>query len=249
MSGKEGRIEGKKKEEAGYEYEVNSHRAHLSGYVLLAGLALEIINAVIWYKGLETIAELVAVSLIVGGVWGELFFGRKARIAGDKQLAEYKARAAEAELQLEQVRFPRSLDSEKFETAIKEVSLPPSFEVLYDANAPDASLLAGDIWGALFNAKWPTQQTGGEAPLKAPRPDILPWANQPWTVAAGGGSWGLSVVTNNRSYMEKDGPGDVLVRALLATVCGPRSQVTSGPAHGGDLAANTVRIIVGPKLP
>jgi hypothetical protein len=71
----------------GHEYEVNSHRAHLSAYILVAGLVLELINAAIWYKGPETLAEMAAVLLIVGGVWGEVFFGQRARIAGDKQLA------------------------------------------------------------------------------------------------------------------------------------------------------------------
>lgn len=87
--------EGDKDDFAG-EYEINSRRAHLSAYVLVAGLVLELVNAVIWYKGSETVAEMAAVLLIVGGVWGEIFFSHKARIAGDKQLAEYEARTAEA---------------------------------------------------------------------------------------------------------------------------------------------------------
>jgi hypothetical protein len=33
------------------EYEVNSHRSHLSGYVLIAGLVLELVNAIVWYEG------------------------------------------------------------------------------------------------------------------------------------------------------------------------------------------------------
>src|SRR5258708_7089167 len=73
--------------DSGHEYEVNSHRAHLFGYVLIAGLVLELVNAIIWYKGLETIAEISAVLLIVIGVWGEIFFANKARVAGDRQLA------------------------------------------------------------------------------------------------------------------------------------------------------------------
>ena len=98
----------------GGEYETNSHRAHLSAYVLIAGLVLELINAFIWYRGLETLAEMVAVLLIVSGVWGEVFFGNKARVAGDKQLAQYEARTAEANqraqeaaLELARYRQPR----------------------------------------------------------------------------------------------------------------------------------------------
>jgi hypothetical protein len=101
-------------EDHGREYEINSHRAHWSGYVLVAGLVLELINAVIWYKGPETIAEIAAVLFIVAGVWGEIFFGHKARLAGDKQLSQYEARAAEANqkaqeaaLELAKYRQPR----------------------------------------------------------------------------------------------------------------------------------------------
>jgi hypothetical protein len=86
-----------------------------------------------------------------------------------KELAEATARQKEAELQILQLRLPRSLDIVKFEATVKKLPPPMSYEVLYDANAPDASSLAGLIWGIFFNAKWPTQQTTGAAPLKAPR--------------------------------------------------------------------------------
>jgi hypothetical protein len=96
----------------GGDYELNSHRAHLAAYFLIAGLILELVNAIIWYRGSETLAEMAAVLLIVGGVWGEVFFANRARLAGDKQLAEYQARAAEAnqkaqEDALELARFRR----------------------------------------------------------------------------------------------------------------------------------------------
>jgi len=116
----------------GQEYEVNSHRSHLSGYVLVAGLVLEIVNSVIWYRGPETIAEIIAVLLIVGGVWGEIFFGHKARLAGDKQLAQYEARTAEANekaaaAQLELVKFRaprRSLMTNDAKTRIADKLRP-----------------------------------------------------------------------------------------------------------------------------
>lgn len=105
---------------SGGEYETNSHRAHLSAYVLIAGLVLELLIAFIWYRGSETLAEMVAVLLIVGGVWGEVFFGNKARIAGDKQLAQYEARTAEANqkaqeaiLELAALQAPRVLSREQ----------------------------------------------------------------------------------------------------------------------------------------
>lgn len=103
-------------DDPGRQYEVNSHRAHLAAYVLIAGLVLELINAVIWYRGPETIAEMAAVLLIVGGVWAEVVFGNRARVAGDKQLAQFEARAAEAnskaleaQVELERLKAPRLL--------------------------------------------------------------------------------------------------------------------------------------------
>jgi hypothetical protein len=107
-------------DDPGREYEVNSHRAHLAAYVLIAGLILELINAIIWYRGPEAIAEMVAVLLIVGGVWGELVFANKARIAGDKQLVQYEACAAEAnskaleaQVELEKLKAPRLLSEDQ----------------------------------------------------------------------------------------------------------------------------------------
>src|SRR5258708_18410411 len=104
----------------GHEYEVNSHRAHISAYVLIAGLVLEVINAVIWFHGPETIAGIVAVLLIVGGVWGEVHFAHKARLAGDRQLAQYEtrtaeanARAEEAKLELARLTTPRVISDEQ----------------------------------------------------------------------------------------------------------------------------------------
>jgi hypothetical protein len=108
------------KRDFGSEYEVNSRRAHFFGYVLLLGLVLELVNALIWYRGLETLAEMAAVLLIVGGVWGEIFFAHKARIASDNQLATYEARTAEANqkaqeatLELAKYRAPRVLTQEQ----------------------------------------------------------------------------------------------------------------------------------------
>jgi hypothetical protein len=65
---------------------------------------------------------MAAVILIVAGVWGEVFFGNKARTAGDKQLAQFEARAAEANqkaqeaaLELTKFRTPRQLDREQID--------------------------------------------------------------------------------------------------------------------------------------
>jgi hypothetical protein len=81
-------------------YEVNNRRAEWSAYILIAGLVLELASALVFQKDwIETVATVIAIVLIVGGVWGEVHFGHKAREAGDRQLAEFEARTAEANAQ------------------------------------------------------------------------------------------------------------------------------------------------------
>jgi hypothetical protein len=202
-----------------------------------------------WFKLVAAALVTFGVGMEFAGDWLSRPYEKTIDNARKLEMTRLETRAKEAELELQQLRFPRSLDIEKFEAAVKAISPPTSYEVLYDANAPDASFLASVIWGIFFNAKWPTLQTTGAAPLKEPPPDILPYANEPWTVAAGGAPWGLSVVTHDPADMEKNVLGAALIRALAESVKGPPSQValgyqTSVPVHPGG-----VRIIVGPKLP
>lgn len=103
-----------------HEYQRNTYLEHVSALVLLAGLALEIVNAAVWFEGPKTIAEIIAVLLIGLGVAGEVWFANRARLAGDKQLALYRARVAEANLKAQEAvldlakfRSPRSLSGEQ----------------------------------------------------------------------------------------------------------------------------------------
>ena len=59
----------------------NLRRARIAGYVLLAGLFLEVVSCIIWFHGVETFASLICVALVAGGVAGEIFFEYKARLA------------------------------------------------------------------------------------------------------------------------------------------------------------------------
>jgi hypothetical protein len=151
------------KEHFGHEYEVNSHRAHLSAYVLVAGLVLELVNAVVWYEGPRTLAEMAAVLLIVGGVWGEVLFGHRARIAGDNQLAEYEARAAEANqkaqeaaLSLERFRAPRALDTEQQARMADKLSQFHGTQYCVGVNSfdPEYVMLVINIEDTLAKAGW-----------------------------------------------------------------------------------------------
>jgi hypothetical protein len=56
-------------------------RARVAGYVLLAGLLLEVVSCVIWFHGIETLASIACVALVAGGVAGEIFFEHRASLA------------------------------------------------------------------------------------------------------------------------------------------------------------------------
>jgi hypothetical protein len=62
-------------------YDHNLSRARLAGYVLLAGLLLEVAASLIWFHGAETLASIIAIALVACGVAGELFFEGRARRA------------------------------------------------------------------------------------------------------------------------------------------------------------------------
>jgi len=59
----------------------NLRRARVAGYVLLVGLFLEVVSCVIWFHGIETLASIVCVALVAGGVAGEIFFEHRASLA------------------------------------------------------------------------------------------------------------------------------------------------------------------------
>jgi len=65
----------------GKDTDHNLRRARIAGYVLLAGLSLEVVSYIIWFHGIETLASMICVALVAGGVAGEIFFEYRARLA------------------------------------------------------------------------------------------------------------------------------------------------------------------------
>jgi hypothetical protein len=65
----------------GRDTDHNLRRARVAGYVLLAGLFLEVVSYIFWFHGIETLASMVCVALVAGGVAGEIFFEYRARLA------------------------------------------------------------------------------------------------------------------------------------------------------------------------
>jgi hypothetical protein len=78
-------------------------RARVAGYVLLAGLFLEAINGMIWFHGIESLASVISILLMAGGVSGEIFFESRASLA-DKNTrdvaAPHTSRGRQPELDL-----------------------------------------------------------------------------------------------------------------------------------------------------
>lgn len=62
------------------EYDHNMRRARLAGYVLLAGLVLEVVSDIIWFHGVQSLVSITCVAMITAGVSGEIFFENKARL-------------------------------------------------------------------------------------------------------------------------------------------------------------------------
>jgi hypothetical protein len=65
----------------GRDTDHNLRRARVAGYVLLAGLFLEVVSCMIWFHGIETLASMICVVLVAGGVAGEIFFEYRAGLA------------------------------------------------------------------------------------------------------------------------------------------------------------------------
>jgi hypothetical protein len=127
---------GTNQENAQQVFDRNTRRAEVIAWLIVLGLALDLVILAIEQRPfVETALQFLADLFIVGGVAGELYFERKARVAGDtvqaearKAVAEAEARAteaqaraaeatqktaemqlklAEAELRLQQMRQPR----------------------------------------------------------------------------------------------------------------------------------------------
>jgi hypothetical protein len=130
--------------------------------------------------------------------------------------------AAQAKLELQQLRFPRRLDFTKLKA---EIAGMPSqfFEVLYDQSAADGSSLAFNIFVALASIGWRTDQRlpAPLTPQQGPAELRDVYQLLPLTEQAGGSAWGGSVVTKGPISEDPKSPERILGLALLATVDSP----------------------------
>jgi len=168
------------------------------------------------------------------------------RLSKEAEIA--RKETASAQLQLEQMRFPRRLNSDKLKAGIEGIP-PQFFEVLYDQSAADGSGLAFEIFVVLASVGWKTDQKlpAPLTPQKGP-PNLRDvYQLLPLTKQAGGAAWGVSVVTKGPISDDPMMPERILGGTLLASVDSPVP--TMGGGKDETMPAGKIRIIVGPKLP
>lgn len=139
-------------------YDSNSLYAERIAKLILVGLAIDIVAVFILGKSwFEAILTISADSLILIGVWGELFFERRAKAAGDSLVATANARAAEAQLELTRLRATRS-DELKGKEAELIAKLAPfagtQFDIGCGMGDGEQADFIWDLEPILANAGW-----------------------------------------------------------------------------------------------
>jgi hypothetical protein len=228
----------------GQEYERNTHIAHVFACVLIAGLLFELVNSVIWYRGWETIAGMASVLLIAVGVWGEVFFGNRARVAGDKQLGEYRARAAEAEVELARLATPRVrlLTPEASASIIEKIE--PFRGTMFDMGLPHNGREQWDLAWVLepliSQAGWEfVDWIGGIS--RIPK---FNWTMQRhWYGVANVSNVVIELTIENREPLLP--AARALVDALNAV--GIAAKVEDNPISGTSITPDAISILIGPK--
>lgn len=162
----------------------NSNFADCVAGLIIVGLAVDIIAAIALGKPwLETALTIVANTLIIVGVGGELWFTKRAREADDSRVAQAETalanaidRASKLEKEAAELRVWAGdirLDKSKFFNALdgKEAPSEPVF-IMYHELASGGSSAANQIIICLTAVKWSYRLQ--LPPLLKPYSDIIP---------------------------------------------------------------------------
>jgi hypothetical protein len=133
----------------------NSEWADRIAFLILVGLAVDIAEVIILGKAwIEFALTILASSLIMAGVWGELYFLKRARAADDNRVAQAEQsltealnRAARAEEQL----APRNITEEQY-NALQELKGKVSIICMVTPSDFEATRFAAQIGQALVAA-------------------------------------------------------------------------------------------------
>ncbi len=232
-------------------YEFHSLWSDRLGYLIIVGLAVDIVGAIIVGKsGLEIGLGILANVLIIAGVWGELWFARRAKEAGDGITAEAKARQREAELKLEQLRElagPRSIDHVVFAKELEGKPKPQHVQIWYLPDSTDGWTFSFHLRVALLEAGWPVDPL----PVAIPEPDpnnILT-RGMPRAMLAGGQPAGVTIVTSSHADLEnQQGANAALMNAIGKSLRPAGTLYGSGGSQFMPVPEGTLRIVVATKL-
>jgi hypothetical protein len=219
----------------------NESLADWSGWVLLFGLALELILIFAWWPHEETLLtrlpEAVATLLIVLGVWGELHFGRKESEAraelqsrSDVRIAELVAKAADAELETERLRRElswRRLPSDMISKLEATLKGKPAGSLLisHTMNDPESQSFAKQV-GAVFHT--------------------VGWRVSHMACSFGSQSF-FGIVVPNEGDAADDAIGQALVTAGIEHVSAPPPHPFMSTGDGIQLGQPFGRLFVGQK--
>jgi len=232
-------------------YERNSKRAERFALLILVGLAVEIADVFIFEKPLvEALLTIGSTALILTGVWGEIFFERRAREAGDGIVAQANARAAEAQsetarLQLEVTRLstPRArLLTPEASASIVEKIRPFAETTYVVGHAPVGREQWDFAWvlePLISSAEWfPRDWIGGQTFRK------VNWTGQAHTY----GVANVSNVTIELNPQHRDAllpAANALVDALNAV--GIAAKVEDHPISGTSMTTDAIHLLIGAK--
>ena len=151
------------------KYEFNSVWADRIGYLIIFGLAIQIISVLVIERSmLEAALTIAANVLIVAGVWGELWFARRAKEVGDSiveiarsEMAKASERAAQAQLEQETLKAMlawRSIPPQASAELERLLSRHPAkINMQWVATDVEAQYLTIQLANIFSNAKWQTR--------------------------------------------------------------------------------------------
>jgi hypothetical protein len=142
----------------------NEGRSEIGGLFVLGGLVLEVWLAFKFRSPDKSFSEewgpIIADIFVAGGVFTELYFGRKASDESAERVSQANERAAAAELQTEKLKAQfawRRLSASQAAAISRFIEGKPKscLQISYTANDPEANIFARDI-GAVFSGHgWP----------------------------------------------------------------------------------------------
>jgi hypothetical protein len=146
------------------KYDSNSVRAERIAGLIIVGLLVEIAAVFVFQKPwVESVVSISANALIVIGVWGELFFERRSKEAGDKLVTAALERAAKAENDLIEFRTPRRAKIRPQIDALAEQLKPfagTKFDIGFGGSDGEQADCCWDIEEVLEKANWHQEPWG-----------------------------------------------------------------------------------------